>query len=58
MGYFGSTSLGHRLQNWVRGTTTLQEVDGAVIATRQDVWPLADAADRPPGRRPRTRSRR
>ena len=28
-------SIRNRLQNWVRITTTLQEVDGAVIATRQ-----------------------
>ena len=38
-------SIRNRLQNWVRITTTLQEVDGAVIATRQDVWPPAEAAD-------------
>ena len=56
-------SIRNRLQNWVRITTTLQEVGGGVISTRQDVWPSAEAADiaRRVGVTPacnRTRSRR
>ena len=56
-------SIRNRPQNWVRITTTLQEVDGPVIATRQDVSPPAEAADiaRLVGVKPsrhRTRSRR
>ena len=38
-------SIRNRLQNWVRITTTLQEVGGGVITTRQDVWPSAEAAE-------------
>ena len=56
-------SIRNRLQNWVRITTTLQEVGAGVISTRQDVWPSAEAADiaRRVGVTPacnRTRSRR
>ena len=59
----GWASIRNRLQNWVRVTTTLREVDGAVIATRQDVWPPVEAADiaRRVGVKPashQTRSRR
>ena len=35
----------NRPRNWVRITTTLQEVGGGVISTRQDVWPSAEAAE-------------
>ena len=38
-------SIRDRLRNWVRITTTLQKVDRAVIAIRQDVWPPVEAAD-------------
>ena len=41
----GWTSIRERLRNWVRVTTTQQEVDGAVVTTRQDVWPGAGAAE-------------
>ena len=37
-------SIRNRLQTWVRVTTTLQEVDGPVLAIRQDVRPPAEAA--------------
>ncbi len=40
----GAQSL-QSLQNWVRITTTLQEVGGAEISSRQDIWPSAEAAD-------------
>ena len=57
------TSIRNRLQNWVRITTTIQEVGAGVITCRQDVCPNAEAAEiaRRIGVRPgcdRKRSRR
>ena len=39
------TSIRDRLQNWVRITTTIQEVGAGHIACRQDVLPSAEAAE-------------
>ena len=38
-------SIRNRLQNWVRITTTIQEVAASQIACRQDVLPSAEAAE-------------
>ena len=44
-------SIRNRLRNWVRITTTLQEVGGGVITTRQDVWAeCRSRGNRAPGR--------
>ena len=45
MPHRGWTSIRNRLQNWVRITTTLQDMGGGVISTRQDIWPNSEAAD-------------
>ena len=49
------TSIRNRLQNWVRITTTIQEVAASQIACRQDVLPSAEATEiarQPPAHQP------